>query len=157
MIRITDFMPPVVQMSGWRNHGYTFKSVDKAHILVNSLGSSTFTQRYVVSFQTLHQPLITRVQKNLTSVLDRYTNEVKRVTGVIEAHLKKQGTSYLLSNELSYVDLAWVPWFVTATGPFLKLDWDYQKEYPLFAAWFHSLKERPSVKAVYANPSFQKH
>jgi glutathione S-transferase len=49
-------------------------------------------------------------EKNLTSCLDRYGNEIKRVLGVIDAHLKKTGTEYLVGDKCTYADLAFVPW-----------------------------------------------
>jgi glutathione S-transferase len=44
------------------------------------------------------------------SVLDRYGAEIWRVTGVIEAALKKNG-DWLVGDKCSYADLAFVPWY----------------------------------------------
>jgi len=43
-------------------------------------------------------------------VLDRYGAEIWRVTGVIEAQLKKNG-DWLVGDKCSYADLAFVPWY----------------------------------------------
>jgi glutathione S-transferase len=94
-------------------------------------------------------------EKNLTSVLDRYKNEIKRVSGVIDAHLKKQGTAYLLSDSVKFMDLAFIPWFKIAGS--LMADWDYKTELPNFAKWNESLSTRPAVTKVYAKEVFQKH
>jgi glutathione S-transferase len=93
-------------------------------------------------------------QKNLTSAIDRYSNEVKRVTGVIDAHLKKQGTPYLVGDKVTYADLAWIPW--QGMYGFMIPGWDYATEYPAFAAWAKSLVERPAVKKIYAQKEFQR-
>jgi glutathione S-transferase len=99
-------------------------------------------------------PLIPPIQKNLTSALDRYGNEIKRVTGVLNAHLKKQGTPYLLGDKVTYADLAWVPWQKDYAA--LMPGWDYEAELPEFAAWNKRLLERPSVKKVLAHKDFQR-
>ena len=43
-------------------------------------------------------------------MLDRYGAEIWRVTGVIEAQLKKNG-DWLVGDKCSYADLAFVPWY----------------------------------------------
>ena len=49
-------------------------------------------------------------EKNLTSCLDRYGNEIKRILSVINSHLKKSGRPYLCGEHVSYADLMFVPW-----------------------------------------------
>lgn len=95
-------------------------------------------------------------EKNITSAIDRYNNEIKRVTGVIEAHLKKTGKPYLIGDKLSYVDLAWIPWYRITFG-FMMPDWNAKEEFPVFYKWFEGLAERPSFKTVSAKPEFQRH
>ena len=87
---------------------------------------------------------------------ERYENEIKRVTGVLDAHLKKAGTQYLIGDKVSYADLAWVPWYRGVFGPFLAIkDWDAEKEVPHFWKWFQSLLERPAVKKTIEREEFQ--
>jgi glutathione S-transferase len=50
-------------------------------------------------------------EKNLKSVLDRYGDEIWRVTGVVDAHLKKSGGQWLVGEKCTYADLAFVPWY----------------------------------------------
>jgi len=85
-------------------------------------------------------------EKNLTSVLERYSNEIKRVVGVIDRHLKKQGTEYLVGDKCTFADLAFVMWHQTM--PRLVDGWDYQTEMPAFHAWNERLQSRPAVKKV---------
>jgi len=94
-------------------------------------------------------------EKNITSAIDRYGNEIKRVTGVLNAHLKKEGTPYLLGDKVTYADLAWVPWQKDYAS--FMTDWDYETELPEFTAWNKRLLERPSVKRVLAHKDFQRH
>ena len=42
--------------------------------------------------------------------LDRYGNEIRRVLGVIDAHLKKTGRQYLVGDKCTFADLVFVPW-----------------------------------------------
>ncbi|KAF2103055.1 glutathione S-transferase [Rhizodiscina lignyota] len=93
-------------------------------------------------------------KEQLPSAIERYGNEVKRVTGVIDAHLKKQKTKYLIGDKLTYADLAFVPWF-NALG-FILPEFDWKKETPEFAAWFEGLLSRQSVQTVLAKPEFQR-
>jgi len=93
-------------------------------------------------------------EKGLTSVLERFNEEVKRVTGVIDAHLKKTGMPYLVGEKISYADLAWIPWYLSL-GEFLTPGWKFEEELPHFAAWRKSLLDRPAVKKIYAMPEFQ--
>lgn len=86
-------------------------------------------------------------EKNLTSVLERYSNEIKRVVGVIDRHLKKQGTEYLVGDKCTFADLAFVMWHQTM--PRLVDGWDYQTEVPTFHAWNERLQSRPAVKKIF--------
>ncbi|KAL1626094.1 Transcriptional regulator ure2 [Diplodia seriata] len=104
----------------------------------------------------LGQIPLTKQKQKVPSAVERYGNEIKRVTGVIDAHLKKQGTPYLLGDNISYADLVWVPW--QSFYPMFGFDdWDWKTEHPSFAAWNERLAERPAVKKVYAKEEFQMH
>ncbi|KAG5924488.1 hypothetical protein E4U61_000424 [Claviceps capensis] len=50
--------------------------------------------------------------EKIKSVTDRYINEIKRVTSVINGHLKKHRTQYLVGDHIKYADLMFVPWTV---------------------------------------------
>lgn len=74
------------------------------------------------------------------------------MSGVIDAHLKKQGTKYILGDKLSYVDLLWVPWFGLLAFAFP--EWDYKPELPHFAAWIGELQQRKSVITIKEHRDF---
>ena len=103
---------------------------------------------------TLFEYTTNMIQKNITSAIDRYAGEVKRVTSVIDAHLKKKGTEYLVGDKVTYADLAWIPW--SGLVPFVLPDWDIAAEYPHYAAWNKKLTDRPAVKAISAHKDFQR-
>lgn len=77
------------------------------------------------------------------SARDRYANEVKRVTGVIDYHLRTKKTDYLVGNKMTYADLMFVPWAVhiqnTAAS---QLDLD---EFEAYHSWLKRLTSRPKV------------
>lgn len=75
---------------------------------------------------------------------------------MIDAHLKKQGTPYLVGDKVTYADLAFIPWFKNV-GTWLFPEFDYKKEYPTFAEWFGKLENREAVKTALAKEAFQKH
>ncbi|KAH8651951.1 glutathione S-transferase [Tricladium varicosporioides] len=86
--------------------------------------------------------------EKLPSAEARYANEISRVLGVIEAHLTKKKTEYLVGNKASYADLAWVTW--NSLLGWLVPDLDVKKEFPKFAEWNDKLVARPAVAKVLA-------
>ncbi|KAK5700760.1 hypothetical protein LTR97_005277 [Elasticomyces elasticus] len=88
-------------------------------------------------------------EKNLTSCLDRYGNEIKRVMGVIDSHLKKSGRPYLCGDQCSYADVMFVPWhWLLTQKPYLMGEdfvSEWQKEYPTCWEWAQKLEQRPAV------------
>jgi glutathione S-transferase len=94
--------------------------------------------------------------EKLPSAIERYQNEAKRVSTVIDTHLKDQKTKYLVGDKLTYADLAFIPWF-KLTFTWMLADWKYKEELPVFAAWADGLIARESVTKVSAAPEFQRH
>ena len=76
------------------------------------------------------------------------------MTLVIDAHLKKHETPYLLGGNVSYADLAFVSWSSNYKG--LMPEWDFEKDAPHFADWKRRLEERPAVKDVLTREQFQR-
>lgn len=96
-------------------------------------------------------------ESNLTSVIDRYGTEAKRVLGVIESHLAKQKKAlsapsfqeplWLVGDKCTYADLAFVPWdLLVLTRMFPEGGFDAEKEFPLFYQWHLDVTSRPAVK-----------
>ncbi|KAK3675217.1 hypothetical protein LTR78_004726 [Recurvomyces mirabilis] len=90
--------------------------------------------------------------EKIPSAIDRYSAEIKRVLGVIDAHLTKTGQPYLVGSKISYADLMFVTWnhvLPFAMGEeFMK---DFEKDMPKAYKWMQELEARESVKKVYAD------
>lgn len=88
-------------------------------------------------------------EKNITSAIDRYGNEIKRVIGVINSHLAKQEHGWLVGNKCTYADLSFVTWNIML--PFLMGEEETEKimeSNPNFKKWHEALMARPAVKKV---------
>ena len=86
----------------------------------------------------------------MPSAIERYANEIKRVTMVLNNALK--GKEYLVGDKCTYADLSFVTWAVIAPfamGEDHKLD--LKSEYPAYASWMDRLMARPAVKKVLAD------
>jgi glutathione S-transferase len=98
--------------------------------------------------------MLTSLKQKLPSAIERYRNEIKRVTMVVDAHLKKHGTPYLLGDKVSYADLSFIPW-QKSYSTYLIPEWDYAADAPNFAAWRERLMAREAVQKIYAMEGFQ--
>lgn len=80
-----------------------------------------------------------------SSVVERYRNEVHRVVGVIDLHLTRTKSEYLVGNKASYADLSFVSWLNTLG--FAGLDpTDGGKKNLAYKKWFDSLNQRKAVQ-----------
>ncbi|KAF2088017.1 glutathione S-transferase [Saccharata proteae CBS 121410] len=84
--------------------------------------------------------------EKLASPQERYAAEISRVLGVIDAHLSKQGTEYLVGDKFTYADLAWASW--NSLLGWLVPDLDVKKEFPTFDAWNQRILGRAAIKKV---------
>lgn len=86
--------------------------------------------------------------ERLPSVIERYGNEMRRVTGVLDSVLENR--EWLVGDKCSYVDLCFMPW--QRWAPKYATDAEnLDRDFPHAAAWFEKLSERPSVKKVFAD------
>jgi glutathione S-transferase len=94
--------------------------------------------------------------EQLQSAKERYVKEIARVTGVLEAHLKKQkeqfpGTDgpWMVGNKMSYVDVAFLPWQVVV-GEILLMNTALfdQKEFPEVKGWMERMERVEGVDEV---------
>ncbi|KAF3763436.1 glutathione S-transferase [Cryphonectria parasitica EP155] len=91
-------------------------------------------------------------QEKLPSAVERYVNEIGRVTHVLEGYLaaqKAKGGSdgpWLVGNKLSFADLAFIPWQnYTLTGFIEGFD---ATKYPVVKEWLEKMLALPSVQAA---------
>ena len=79
----------------------------------------------------------------LPYAIERYTNEARRILGVLETRLA--AGDYLVGNEYTIADIATFPWVGC-------LDWGYnasadlklKEEFPRVMAWYTRCTERPA-------------
>ncbi|TQV95368.1 glutathione S-transferase [Cordyceps javanica] len=86
--------------------------------------------------------------ERLPSAVERYVDEVRRVTGVLDRAL--EGKEYLVGGRYSYVDLAFLPWFMIAyfpwyarTQPGTFADQVSLDDFPNVKAWLVRIQQRP--------------
>lgn len=84
--------------------------------------------------------------EKIPSAIERYQNEVKRVSGVLDSVLSKQ--EWLVGEKLTIADISFIPWHY---GAIKILDGtDFSKDYPALDKWFKKMTERPAIKKVWA-------
>lgn len=82
-------------------------------------------------------------QETLHSVIERYSDEIKRFIGVIDTHLCNQGTDYLVGDRVTYADIMFLPYSRgLATVIYPELDTSQWKNY---TAWVSRISERPAI------------
>lgn len=87
--------------------------------------------------------------EKLPSAVERYVNEIKRVSGVLELHLSKQQEGsdgpWLVGGKLSAADLSFVPWQTIAKMALTEHGFD-EKEYPTVGKWMENMAKKDSVQ-----------
>ena len=96
--------------------------------------------------------------RNVTTAIERYGEETRRIVGVIDGHLRKQREKsqlgeddpvWLVGDKCTYADLAFVPWnLLLLARLFPDGDFDPQKEFPEFFRWYQHTIKRPAVYEV---------
>jgi GSH-dependent disulfide-bond oxidoreductase len=81
----------------------------------------------------------TYAPEKLPYAIDRYTNEARRIYGVIERRLA--ASAWLGGDEYTIADIATFPWLRSWERQGIVLD-----EYPHLKAWFDRIAARPAVR-----------
>ncbi|KAL4876617.1 glutathione S-transferase [Aspergillus karnatakaensis] len=132
---------------------YLVETYDKEHKISFERGSKDyFVAKQWLHFQMSGQgPYFGQLAwfvrfhpEKIQSAIDRYTNEVRRVSGVLNGVLNDR--QYLVDNRFSYVDLAFLPWFDTV--PFFVAEIKFEEEYPQLHAWLESIRSRSGLGKV---------
>jgi glutathione S-transferase len=88
--------------------------------------------------------------EKIPSAIERYQNEIARVNGVLDTHLKKEhGRQWLVGDKCTYADLAFVTWATTGRG--IDGGATAKKGLENWEKWYAALMERESVKKAYAD------
>lgn len=82
--------------------------------------------------------------EKLPGVVDRYVNEVKRVSGVLDRVL--QDREFLVGGKFSYADASFVTWYAIMYLFADKIN--LEADYPSLNAWLDRLKTRPAIAKV---------
>jgi glutathione S-transferase len=82
--------------------------------------------------------------EKLPSAVDRYVNEIRRVSGVLDRAL--QDKEFLVGGKFSYADAAFVTWYAIV---FLFADkFNLETDFPLLNAWLERIKARPAIAKI---------
>ncbi|EXJ95202.1 glutathione S-transferase [Capronia coronata CBS 617.96] len=96
--------------------------------------------------------------EKLPSAIERYLNEIERVTGVLDSWLAKH--EFLVGDKVTYADLSFVPYAaLVAKVPILNRDGklfvaegeeggEKKEKYPAYTKWLDTLMARPAVSKV---------
>lgn len=84
--------------------------------------------------------------EKIPSAIERYRNEAKRVTMVLNNALS--GREYLVGDKCTYADLSFIPWFQLLPQLFSEEKVDWAEKYPNYHAWMERMLERPAVGKV---------
>ena len=95
--------------------------------------------------------------EKLPSAIERYANEVNRVSSVLEKVLGEQKEKYgktpgfngpwLVGNKMTFADLVFIPW-QGVIAIFLEKDVYSLDKYPHVKEWIQHMVSRPKVKSV---------
>lgn len=86
--------------------------------------------------------------ERIPSAIDRYRSEIKRVIGVIDSHLIKQKTKYLVGDKCTYADLMFIPYFRSLATVFApEID---QTQWKAYSSWLERVSSRPATARVLA-------
>lgn len=83
-------------------------------------------------------------KEDIPSAKERYANEIKRVTGVLESHLAKNGP-WLVGDKMSFADLSFVPWQYLVQNK-IPIQGYSVEDYPHVKQWMDKMTSRPIVK-----------
>ena len=81
----------------------------------------------------------TYAPEKLPYAIDRYTNEAKRIYGVIDRQLT--ANRYIAGKSYSIADMAIYPWLRNWKAQGIEL-----ADYPALKAWYDALEQRPAVQ-----------
>ncbi|KAI2622460.1 glutathione S-transferase [Hypoxylon sp. NC1633] len=82
----------------------------------------------------------------MQSAVDRYVKEIQRVRSVLDSHLSKSSSGWLVGDKITVADLSWVMWEQIATFIMGLMDIHLEEKYPHYEAWYQKMLQRPTVK-----------
>lgn len=98
--------------------------------------------------------------EKVPSAFERYRNEVRRVSGVLEAYLGSRrseaapgeggGGPWLVGGKMTFADIAFIPWFCWMEWVLDEEEFKLE-EYPTVMDWLDRMRALPSVAKVLAD------
>jgi len=85
----------------------------------------------------------------IPSAIERYNNEIKRVSQVLEDVLKTTKNNYLVDGRYTIADLSFVPWFEISSR-ILPAEFKFDEAYPTLTKWLNTIRARPAVAKALA-------
>ncbi|KFX89689.1 hypothetical protein O988_08547 [Pseudogymnoascus sp. VKM F-3808] len=73
--------------------------------------------------------------------INRYKNETRRLYGVLDKHLAKSSSGYLVGDRCTIADIAHVGWISSAAWAGIEIN-----DFPSLKAWREKMETRPAVK-----------
>ena len=86
----------------------------------------------------------TYAPEKIAYAIDRYTNEARRLYGVIDKRLAATG-NWIAAGEYSIADMAIFPWLRNWKNQGMELE-----DFPALKAWFETIAARPAVQRALA-------
>lgn len=81
--------------------------------------------------------------ETVQSAIDRYVNEIRRVSGVLNRAL--EGKVWLVGEKYSYADVVFVSWYEAVTQKVITGLIDIPREFANLHAWLERIKARPAI------------
>jgi glutathione S-transferase len=88
--------------------------------------------------------------EKLKSAIDRYVDEIFRVTEVLNSALEKNNTGWLVGNKLTYADISFITWASVGKGLLRQLNKEsgLEEKYPKYIAWIKAMESRDTIKKI---------
>jgi glutathione S-transferase len=88
--------------------------------------------------------------EKLPSAVDRYVNEIFRVTGVLDKALEGNENGWLVGDKLTYADLSFITWSSVGNGLLKELGKleEFEQKFTIYTKWMRKMEEREAVKKI---------
>lgn len=80
--------------------------------------------------------------EKIPSAVDRYINEIRRVSGVLERVL--QGKNFLVDDKYSFADVAFLAWYNVVSRLFAEKV-NIETDFPRLKSWLKRIEARPAI------------
>ena len=81
--------------------------------------------------------------EKIQSAQDRYVNEIRRVSGVLNRALDRK--TFLVGEKYSYADVVFLSWYEAVIARVISDVFDISVEFPNLQAWLNRIRARPAI------------